>query len=272
MRRYPTLYLPIQRGPIHGFYHFFVGYFIPLYWAMSKDRTKKYAVMDAHPLNPWFDLLPGGTPEIIDQAKTVKLAYLARRFGFARGYRVKAFFGWDKWQWFGKRNLGEIARIMRSDFDKLARTVTTSQPEVIILGRDHTPEHYAKNLPTRYGTAKRNIPNLREVADYLGRSFTVELVDGALLTPQEMVTKCLGAKVLIGQHGAALTNLFFMKPGSHVIEIGWPDLESDTALEMYRLMCEQLGHHWTRPILQTDRFAEIAPADVSALVRDALGE
>lgn len=269
-RHYPTLFLPIQRGPIHGFYHFFMGYLVPLFREVSIKPGLKYAVMDAHPLNHWFELLPTAPAEIVDQAKTVKLAYLSRHTGYARGYRVKGLVGWDKWLWFHKRNLADIARSMRSHLTEASSSVSTTTPEVIVFGRDYTPEHYATKLPTRYGTAKRNIPNLGEVVDQLSKSLDVELVDGALLTPLEMFKKVSHAKVVVGQHGAALTNLFFLRPGSHVIEVAWPDLRRDDQYEMYRLLAEELGHHWSRPILQEDKFAPISATELEKLIEVAL--
>lgn len=271
-RHFPTLFLPLQRGPLHGFYHFFMGYFVPVYWQSVSKPNRKIAVMDSTPFNHWFDLLPGGTPEIIDQAKTVKIAYLGARSGYAKGYRVVPLVGWDKWLWFHSRNLKRIAEHMRIHFTELTADIHTTTPEVIVLGRDHTPEHYAEKLPTRYGVAKRNIPNLKELVDELSQSFDVELVDGALFSPQEMFVKCSRAKILVGQHGAALTNLFFMTPGSHVMEIAWPELASDDYLEMYRLMAKETGIHWTRPILQEDRFAKINVNTTASLVKEALAQ
>jgi hypothetical protein len=256
-RRYPTLFLPVQRGPIHGFYHFFVGYLVPVYWKISKHPEKKWAVMDASPLNHWYQLLPTKNLEIIDQAKTVKLAYLSRPWGVARGFRVVPVIGWDKWLLFRKRNLREISVRMRKDLAEKAKSVETRRPEIVVLGREYTPPHYAEKLPTRYGVAKRNIPNLAEVTQKLENDFDIELVDGATLTPQEMFAKCSQAKVLVGQHGAALTNLFFMAPGTSVVEIAWPDLANPDHLEMYRLLSEELRLNWSRAIIQKHRFAEI---------------
>ena len=218
--------------------------------------------MDSAPLNTWFDLLPGPEPEIVPRDKVVKIAYLARYARYARGFRVKALVGWDKSDRFSKRDLAIIRDALREHASSSAASVSTRRPKIIVLGRDFTPQHYAENLPTRYGTAKRNIPNLSEIVSALSRNWDIELVDGATISPIEMGAKCLSASVLIGQHGAALTNLFFLPPGSHVVEVGWPELEDNQFLDMYRRLSQELGLHWQRAILQTDRFSEV---ELSAL-------
>ena len=248
-----------------------MGYFLPVFGFCLKHPLKKIAVMDSTPLNNWFDLLPGAGPEIVPRDKVVKIAYLARFARYARGFRVRAFVGWDKSDRYSKRDLAAIRDALRQHTSSIAASVTTRRPQIIVLGRDFTPQHYAENLPTRYGTAKRNIPNLKEVVSALSKEWDIELVDGATISPIEMVAKCLSASVLIGQHGAALTNLFFLPPGSHVVEIGWPELANDDYLDMYRKMCLELGLQWQRPILQSDKFSNIDARDVDSLLRNIHG-
>ena len=269
--KYPILLLPLQRGPLHGFFHFFMGYFLPVFGFRLKYPHKKIAVMDSAPLNTWFDLLPGPGPEIVPRDKVVKIAYLARFARYARGFRVKAFVGWDKSDRYSKRDLATIRDALREHTSSIAASVTTRRPQVIVLGRDFTPQHYAENLPTRYGTAKRNIPNLKEVVSALSKEWDIELVDGATISPIEMVAKCHSASVLIGQHGAALTNVFFLPPESHLVEIGWPDLADENYLDMYRAMSIELGIGWQRPILQENRFSEINARDLDLILRQTVG-
>ena len=263
LRHNPTLFVPITRGPLHGFYHFFTGYFMPLYWHRLHTPNKKMAVVDSTPFNHWFSYLRGGEPEIVDRHKSLKLTYKARVWGFASGYRIRAIRSWDKWSLFHRRPLKAIASAIQEDFAERVSEMSTNPPTVVIFGRDHTPDYFRDNLPTRYGVAKRNIPNLAEVAAAVNKHIPTQLVDAATLSPEEVFGLCQGAQVLVAQHGAALTNAVFMQPGGHVVEIAWSDLEDDKVLGMYRLLSQQLGLQWHRPIAQQERFD---PIDVDQMV------
>lgn len=265
-RNYPYLLLPVTRGPIHGFYHFFTGYFIPVLAFKIRRPESAVAVVDSTPLNYWFDLLPGKPVAILDSHRALKIAYRARRVGFARGYRVRAFKDWDKQTNFKKKQIARIAEMARAFFADQTNGVRTRTPQILFFGREFTPEYYEKFLPTRYGIAKRNIPNLHEVAEALSADFDLEYVDPAAHTPLEILKKCQHASVLIGQHGAALSNLFFMQPGSSVVEIAWPNLRDSGNLNMFRLLSEEVGVKWSRPILQADKFALVSKDSIRAII------
>lgn len=255
---YPFLLLPVTRGPIHGFYHFFTGYFVPILAFKIKKPEASVAVIDSTPLNHWFHLLPGKPVEIVDSHRGLKMAYQGRRLGVARGYRVRAFTNWDKQTGFARNEFGSIADLSREFFKEMTNTTETRTPKILVFGREYTPPHYKKYLPSRYGTAKRNIPNLRDIVNELSDEFDLEYVDPAEINPLELIKKCQNASVAIGQHGAAISNAFFLPRGSRVIEIGWPELADPTHLNMFGLLCEQLGLSWSRPIMQKDKFAAIS--------------
>lgn len=241
-----------------------MGYIVPAYSEIRRKPGKKWVVVDSTPLNKWFEVLPSSEIQIIDQAKAIKLSYLSRMTHFARGYRVEPLIGWDKSTLFNTRNLRQIAEQMNEDLrTRFDEQVTQETPRIVVFGREFTPDHYAEKLPTRYGVAKRNIPNLSEVVGELSKTIDIQLVDPAELTVAETFVLCHRADVVIGQHGAALTNMFFMRPGTQVIEIGWPDLTSDIELPMYRLMARELGIKWSRPILQEHNFGPITASDLA---------
>lgn len=267
---YPVLILPLQRGPLHGFYHFFVGYFLPVFWFSATRPSTKVAIMDSTPFNEWFELLPGLSPEILPRDTVVKIAYRARLWGFAQGYRVRAFVGWDKREFFAKRKFPLIHQRILSRISTFSTEKKERMPKIILLGRDFTPLHYRGKLKSRYGVAKRNIPNLGETAKFLSEKWDLELVDPATLSPLGMAQKTLHAEILIGQHGAALANMFFLRPKSHVIEIGWEQIREPQTLDMYRRLATELGHYWQRPILQEDRFDAIDPTELESVLEKTL--
>jgi hypothetical protein len=267
---YPVLLIPLQRGPLHGFYHFLIGYFIPaLLFAVKNPRTP-IAIVDSEPLNHWFNLFPSSLREPVERWRAIKIVKYSGIWGFSNGYRVKGFSGWDKWQTFRSREFRSVMDILNPYLRDRCKGTQTSSPEIIIMGRGFTPDYYAKHLPTRYGVAKRNIPNLEQVVAELEAQFSIELVDGATLSPEEMITKCSTAKIIVGQHGAALSNLLFLNPGSAVIEIGWPTILKDNQADIFRMLCKELGIFWTRPTLQQDKFSAISPSLLAKKIREVL--
>lgn len=66
--------------------------------------------------------------------------------------------------------------------------------------------------------SKRRLENEAEVFDVL-RSYDFTIVDFEVESFEDQMRICASAKVLIGLHGAGLTNMMFMAPGSKVIEL-----------------------------------------------------
>lgn len=228
---------------------------------MKKNPAKKFAVVDATPLNHWYSILPTSV-EIVSQSAAIKIAYHARFTGYARGYKILGLVGWDKGLLFEKRNLSEIAISLREDLAGVTPNTVVETHDILVLGRDFTPTHYAEHLPTRYGVAKRNIPNLSEVVQVLRSHLDIELVDPATLSPEEVFIKFFKAKVVVAQHGAALSNIVFMKPDGLVVEIGWEQISDDNKVDMYRRLSKELGLRWIRPILQQEKFDPIQADDL----------
>lgn len=223
---------------------------------MSNPR-EKLVLMALTPFNHWFALLPGDTPKIIDQAKTAQNALLAGSSGYSRHYRVEAISYWDKWEKFPSRPLRQIATQMHQDLSKRTKGLPVSQPEIVVLGRGHIPEYYTQELGTTYGAARRNIANINEVVTALSQHHSVELVDGAAASPEEVFVKCQSARLLLGQHGAGLSNVFFLKPGAAMVEIVWAGFQSNAHINIYGPLCNELGVRWSRPVLQADPHSEV---------------
>jgi len=72
------------------------------------------------------------------------------------------------------------------------------------------------------GAEWRSIPNIQDAIEVLQDLGDVQLVDTADMSPLEQVVLLSQTDVLIGQHGAGLSNLIWMPPGAAVIEIQPP--------------------------------------------------
>ncbi len=266
----PTLFLPITRGPIQNFYHFLYGYFIPTWHQKRAHPDASIAVMSVPAHDRWWDLLPGSRPKVIDQAKAMKHAFLKDRSGYARDYKVEGFFGWDKWERFRSRPLAEIAQSMRETLGPSAKKVATSFPDILILGRDYQPTTMRETDLSNYGSQRRNIPNLTALAEALNTVAPTEIVDGAEVSPLEMIAKCQSAKIIIGQHGAALSNIVFAAPTTHVVEISWTGFESNAHSAIYELLSSQLGLDYANHALQDNPFSPVDSGGLLSLVSSIL--
>ena len=78
---------------------------------------------------------------------------------------------------------------------------------------------------SREGTRRRRLANARDVMGPLGAA-GFETVSAEELTFQEQVALASRTEILVGVHGAALTNMIFMPEGAHVIELANPGYPS----------------------------------------------
>ena len=244
-----------------------LGYFVPVALWRSRNQETNLAVMDFGPMSRWFELLPGATPQILEQGEVVRLAVRGRRTGFASGYRFLEFRDWDRTGRFAERPLSRFNRM----FSLANETVhPPARLRVLWVTRDYKPDFFDQNPRRRYGKSKRDIPNINELVDELRDLVDLEVVDGALEAPATLVEKCQNSDVLIGQHGAGLANAIFLPPGAQVIEIGVSAGPEPFSIH-YRELCKALGLRWTWWGMQSDWFAPINSEDWSSAVR-ALAE
>lgn len=82
-------------------------------------------------------------------------------------------------------------------------------------GRDSQP---AKVFVSRRKAAGRRLLNDDEVADFLRkRGYAIVILEDLSISDQARIFR--GAETVVAQHGAALTNLLYCRPGTRVLEI-----------------------------------------------------
>lgn len=93
---------------------------------------------------------------------------------------------------------------------------------------------------TRADAASRRVANEDEVAALLrGRGFEVVSLSG--MPFREQVRRFAGARVVVGPHGAGLTNVLFAPPGAALVEL----MPADTVNHCFWLMANALGLRYT---------------------------
>lgn len=92
---------------------------------------------------------------------------------------------------------------------------------------------------TRRNALRRRLTNEEEILAFCQRN-KITCVDSETLDFTTQISLFRHARVLVGLHGAGLTNMMWMPPGSHVVEI----IGSKTIFPHYYQLALALGHHY----------------------------
>jgi capsular polysaccharide biosynthesis protein len=99
---------------------------------------------------------------------------------------------------------------------------------------------------SRSGARKRRIANEPEVAETLAkRGFTVLALEK--LSVAEQIDRFAAAEIVIGTHGAGLTNLVFANPGTRVVELQPPKLD-EGRIALYWNLAAIMGLRYSQVI------------------------
>jgi len=254
------------QGTPERFYHFLLGYLIPLLIWQERTSDVDIAVRDSGPHNPWFELLRPQT-----SVEFLPPGMMLERYLSHRQERV-VFHDWDNPTRFHRRSLALARAAAINNSRSIGRTDSDS-PQITILERRPSVDHYRKDSAETPGGGAdwRSVPNIEEIAASLGRVGRVEVVDTAGMTPQEQVLTLLNTDLLVAQHGGGMSNMLWMESGSSVIEILPPRPPTiDTifrnlaaARDLGYLAVPQEGEHTpvaTQPIVEAARSLLESPA------------
>lgn len=202
-----------QGSPEH-FYHFHLGYFMPLVLWQHRKRVSDLVVRDCGPMNIWFELLAPETTTTIIPPGVMLERYLSHR-----QERV-VLHSWDDPTRFHRRSLSEYRGIIL-DRLRLDTRAMSNSPSITILDRRMPDSYYSSQLAetTGGGSQWRSVPNISSIAEVLRTLGSVTIVDTAAMTPIEQVDLLSSTDLLVAQHGAGLTNMLWMASGRSVIEI-----------------------------------------------------
>jgi len=202
-----------QGSPEH-FYHFHLGYFMPLVLWQHRKRISDFSVRDCGPMNSWFDLLAPGT-----QITIIPPGVMLERYLSHRQERV-VFRSWDDPTRFHRSSLSRYRNTIL-DRTHVTQQTETSRPVITVLDRRSPASFYSSDRTETPGGGSewRSIPNVSSIAEALSAVGTVSVVDTATLTPAEQVDLLARTDLLVAQHGAGLSNMVWMAPRSSVIEI-----------------------------------------------------
>jgi hypothetical protein len=204
--------VPMQQwGHIDHFYHYLLGYLLPIVqrFADSAERPK-IAVADCGPMSRHFASLVGWEIESVQRSVDVTGMY----------QEVMALPGWDHFRAYDATKIREVT----SYLSQLWRieSLRQSTPNITVIDRQ-PPEAYYTNASVARGAGaqRRSVANLDEVVRELqhagiGKVQAVALEEMSLPEQAETFSN---SDVIVAQHGAALANLVWCRPGTLVVEI-----------------------------------------------------
>lgn len=214
-----TMVVPAQwQGSVEHFYHFFFGYFMPLVLWQERTGTMVFTLRDCGPMNPWFDLLRPDTDLEYIQPGVMLQRVLTHR------QERQILHGWDDPTRFHRSSMDQFVQTVSARADVKVERKSGEPKQITVLDRAPTLEFYLKGTSETYssGAEWRSLPNTSDVAAALEPLGNVTLLDTAAMSPTEQVRALAGTDLLVAQHGAGLSNMVWMPPGSAVLEIKPP--------------------------------------------------
>lgn len=263
-----VLLVPDQwSGSVQEYYHFLLGYLAPVVLWTTKHPGVPVSVRDCGPMNAWFDLLQEQLDlEVLSPGDMLHL-FAAR----ARRHRVLK--GMDDPTSFDSQAIHRFRDLVLANSSISASATGSVVTVVDRLSSGEFNLTREAEVPAS-GQAVRSTPNLSSAAEaalrahnQAGAAKTARIdwaiIDAAGLAPHEQLQRFARTRVLVGQHGAGLTNMLWMAKGGVVIEIEPP--RPDYEPKFFRLLAAACGHRYTRIVQAHDH----APVDEIALA-DAL--
>ncbi len=165
-------------------------------------------------MNPWFDLLSGPTTfEFIPPG-----VMLQRTLTHLQEQQV--FWGWDDPTHFQRRNIKKLRLAIGSRLDLGTIPITRVDKRITVLVRKDATDFFDKDAEVLgSGSAARSIGNLYQIGGAIGNLLSLDFLDTASLTPAKQINALWNTDILIAQHGAGLSNMVWMQPGTTVVEI-----------------------------------------------------
>lgn len=252
-----VMVVPAQwQGSVEHFYHFFLGYFMPLVVWQQRTGTTAFSVRDCGPMNPWFSLLRPDSELTYMPPGVMLQRVLTRR------QTMQVLHGWDDPTRFHRQALDEFVSAVVPRVGESPADHDTSQRRITVLHRAPSPDFYLSAASETYssGAAWRSLPNTEDIATQLERLGTVQLLDTAALSPAQQVSALAATDILVAQHGAGLANMVWMRRGSAVLEIKPPLPPTINEIFQNLAAARGLDH------LASQQQDEHSAVDVSAIV------
>lgn len=215
-----TMLLSQHDGSLNHCYHFWMGYYLPACeWMIENPDVKSIRMIECGPMTRWITYLKRYRDIDIIKPRTALNFYVG-----------------DKPSHIFKKQDSPDNIINVSYLSK-----TNTIKENFFPKRNNFDTEIA--IIERKDPNRKYIPNLNDIKPVFENVGTTEIIDTVSLSVPQTVDKFSEVKILVGQFGAGLTNMIWMKPGSIVIEIRPP--QNDTGIlyanDVYKDIAYKLG-------------------------------
>lgn len=259
-RRDRILLIPDQwSGTVQQFYHFLLGYLAPVVLWQARTRVTEVTVRDCGPMNRWWSLL--------DHRVDIEIVSPGDALHLLAGDRQPHVIlrGMDYPEEFDGHRLRRFADIVTESIDRSGDAAKASQgaaePRVTVIDRATSDPFYRTRASEidLSGRLRRSIPNLSVAIAATALTSPPRIVELAHEAPVEQIRTLRETDILVGQHGAGLTSMVWMPPGSSVVEIHPP--LPDEVRPVFPRLAAALGIRHTM-VPQSGVHAPIDPRDL----------
>lgn len=223
-----VIHLTIQNhhGSIEHYYHFLLGFLVPLVnWYNTHDGAAYPVILirSCAVLDPLIHEL--AIPNLVILNKEVHRSLIDQPNWDGRPMQHVHLEGYDEELFFDAEIFKKAAQDIKKRlgiFDSLQSVDTsTNLPTIALIGRKPTDPFYvsANSEVHSSGSMRRSIPNLTEIAEALHPLGELHLIYLEDHTFKEQILWFMCADVIIAQHGAALASLIFCREGTAIVEI-----------------------------------------------------
>jgi hypothetical protein len=223
----------VEDGTREHYYFFLLGYLVPLVYAQSQWKFRKFQVLDCGPLmNPILEetLNRMGFKYAMVKPSEVKRPIFLRHWTYYKGnpFRLKQSIQMIKNVWADYKCIG----------------IGCGCEENIIIVRSPPHNFYYTDLHPNYrgyGTGRRTVTNWPEVSDYLSSlGIKHSLYEPGAHSLGCQIQAFKGAKRIIGIRGAEWANVIWCQPGLEVrmIDPFPPATLQINLFELFNFNCE----------------------------------
>jgi len=209
-----VLLIPNQwDGSVQHYYHFLLGYLMPAALRIKRKKLREVTVRDCGPMNRWFEPL-----SVTVDVEIMNVGHVLHSFaGKMQPYCVLPTS--DDPARFKARDIQEFTEMYRELLE--IRPNKGFARHITVIDRRVSDPHFhaADTEAPNSGAERRSIPNLIDIVNGLPYGDVVGTFDAAEVEIRNQLSSFSTTRLLVGQHGAGLANMIWMKTGGSVVEI-----------------------------------------------------